>query len=362
MRVGTWEEQQQPPGKGSKQRRREQNLMKCRLSGVKRIAVFRALQLGDMLCAVPALRALRSRFPGATVCLVGLPWADSFAERYRWLVDDFMAFPGWPGLPEQSFSLNEISKFLAAAQRRKFNLALQMHGSGEVTNEIVRLFRAGDCAGFMPAGCSVAPGRCFIPYPSGHELRRCLALVYALGAQAESEEMEFPLLPSDYRQYEQLVQSWAVHGTGYVCVHPGARYKDRRWPPSNFSAVVHSLQELGEHVVITGSAEETAVAEEVAAASGTGSVHNIAGRTSLGGLAAIIKKAKLLICNDTGVSHLAAAVGTPSIVVFSGSEQDRWAPLDTKRHLAVCGGGASSVDEVNSSANAFLRKEVRDAA
>ena len=122
------------------------------------LVIFRALQLGDMLCAVPALRALRAALPTTCITLVGLPWAVQFAERFPDYIDDFVAFPGHHSLPEQPVRNDGVAAFYSAMRQQQFDLALQMHGSGEVTNVIVQSFGA-KCVRVWLAGASHRPRR-----------------------------------------------------------------------------------------------------------------------------------------------------------------------------------------------------------
>jgi ADP-heptose:LPS heptosyltransferase len=101
-----------------------------------------------------------------------------------------------------------------------------------------------------------------------------------------------------------------------------------------FAQVGEALAGAGWAVVVTGAAEEAELAASLARCM-RAPVLDFAGRTSLGGLAQLIARAALIVCNDTGVSHVAAAVGTPSVVVCCGADPERWAPLDRARHRVL---------------------------
>ncbi len=301
----------------------------------ERIAVLRALQLGDMLCAVPALRALRRAFPRTQITLVGLPWAREFAARFAHLVDAFIEFPGYPGLPERAVDLAGLPRFFAAAQAARFDVALQMHGSGVITNPVLVGMGARINAGFHAEGQWCPDPHRFFPWPdTGHEIERCLALIAYLGVPLAGKGLEFPLDDRDVDAASALMAAHGLRPGEYVCLHPGSQLASRRWPPQSFGAVAAQLAALDLRVVLTGSASERAITRAVAAAAGC-EVADLAGATSLGAVAAVIAGARLLVCNDTGVSHIAAALGVPSVVVCCGADPERWAPLDARRHRVV---------------------------
>ena len=300
-----------------------------------RVVLFRALNLGDLLCTVPALRALRRAAPGAGVTLVGLPWASAFVERFAAYIDEFVEFPGHPEMPERLADSGALETFLARMRARGFDLAIQMHGSGEISNGIVKAFGARREAGYYPEGRVAPQGGTWLPWRAGvHEIDRYVSLMAAIGAAAAGTDLEFPVSAADSDEVRGLAPAWLSDGTPYVVIHPGARMASRRWPVERFAAVAGRLAGEGMRVAVTGSASEawlTAIVATAARAHGA----DLAGATSLGGLAWIVGNARAVVTNDTGMSHVAAAVRTPSVVIASGSEVERWRPLDRERHRVL---------------------------
>jgi ADP-heptose:LPS heptosyltransferase len=300
-----------------------------------RIVVFRALVLGDMLCMIPAMRALRRALPEAHIALVCLPWAGELVDRFPHYFDDFIPFPGFPGLPEREFDVAGFPRFLQRVQSEKFDLALQLHGSGSFVNPLVAMFGARRSAGFTLPGEYTPDSEFFIEYPDDiPEVWRHLRVMEHLGIAPAGAELELPVTEADRAELASIPRAEDLLESPYVCIHPGARYLSRRWMPERFARVADLLASEGYRMVITGAASELPLAAAVSEAM-THEHLNVAGKTSLGSLTALVAGARLLICNDTGVSHVAAAVKTQSVVIVTGSDPSRWAPLDRERHQLV---------------------------
>ncbi|WP_409518745.1 glycosyltransferase family 9 protein [Paraburkholderia sp. LEh10] len=302
--------------------------------GPQRIVVFRALQLGDMLCSVPALRALRRAAPHAHIALIGLPWAQTFIDRYSDLLDELIVFPGATGFPEQREDDSALPAFTHAMRERCFDLAVQLHGSGAIANDIVCSFNARANAGFVQHD-EIQRAGCFIEWPDTlPEPHRYLALTHAMGAPFEADALSFDLTAADDDDYAALAAANGIEAHRLVLVHPGAQLPSRRWPVARFAHVADSLAADGWQIAVTGTAAEAPLTAAVLGLMAAPALH-LAGSTSLGSLAALVERARLVVCNDTGISHIAAAMRTPSVVIASGSDTRRWAPLNRERHRVL---------------------------
>ncbi len=308
---------------------------------VSRIAVLRALSLGDMVCATRALNALRAKFPQATITLVGQAWAAGWASRIE-AIDEFIALPPHP-LTGEASSPDAWQAFISRMREMRFDLALQMHGSGSISNGIVLQWRARHTLVFHEPQVAPPAGACGMPWPDrGSEplrLLRLLRLIEPLGMPEEAMgaiSLSHPVTDDDRFKLAALLEACGRapgRGTGWVCVHPGSKWRSRRWPVARFAQVARELSERGHDILLTGAQAERPLIEEISRQ--VPHAINLCGRTDLWTLGAAIEGARLLVCNDTGVSHIAAALGVPSVVISCGSEVARWSPADPLRHRVL---------------------------
>ncbi len=289
----------------------------------RKVAVVRAMRIGDFVCATPALCALRAALPQAEITFIGLAFTRDLAARLPYL-DRFIEFPGFPGLAEQVFDARRALDFFVQRQAEEFDLAIQMNGSGVYANPFTLMLGARVTAGWVRPGDP--PGRldAALPFPErGQEVERVLGLTSFLGAPSQGDVTEFPLWPEDETAAGDLLAG--VNGP-LIGLHPGAREEGKRWAPERFAQAGRELiRRLGGTAVIVGGSDEKAAAERIHRAIDAPCL-NLTGRTSLPVLGAVLARLSLLITNDSGPAHIAYALAVPTVTIFGDSDPARWGP------------------------------------
>src|SRR6185503_6729166 len=161
-----------------------------------RIAVFRARPgLGDMLLAIPALRALRGTAPRAHITLIALESSRWLVERFGTYVNTLLPFPGFPGLGEREVDVRETTRFLAEAQEEHFDLVIQLHNGGVSANAFAELLGARRTAGLVEEHLERFDEDFYVAVrPDEPEEEALLRVVIHLGARpTRGTELEFPI-------------------------------------------------------------------------------------------------------------------------------------------------------------------------
>lgn len=273
---------------------------------VARIAVLRANSLGDLLFAVPALDALRAAYPSAEIVLLGRPWHAEFVVGRVEAVDRVEVAPDVEGSRPA-----DNADFFARMGKERFDLALQLHGGGRNSNPIVRRLGARVTAGLRTPDAE--PLDRWVPYIYYQsEVFRLLDAVETVGATPCGIEPRLCVLDRDRREADAAVEG---DGRPLVALHPGASEGRRRWPAARFAAVGDALASAGAQVVVTGTADEAELVDDVLDAMRCDST-GLAGRLSVGGLAGLLARCEVVVANDTGPLHVAAAVGAATVGVY----------------------------------------------
>jgi ADP-heptose:LPS heptosyltransferase len=201
------------------------------------------------------------RTPVLVLAFIGLPWARELCERLAY-IDDFIAFPGFPGLPEIEPQLERIPELFARARASRFDLIVQMHGSGALVNPIVVACGARACAGFYRAGeyCPrpTALYRMARTWHRNHSLSEAYRGAWLADA-GRSDRLSAQRGRSAFRENPRAFARAAP-----LCVHPLRRPAAiARWPPERFARVAAELTARGYTIVFTGTASETELVTRV---------------------------------------------------------------------------------------------------
>jgi ADP-heptose:LPS heptosyltransferase len=307
-----------------------------RVEGTRpRVLALRALGLGDFCTAVPALRALRHAYPEHELVLAAPAWQAPLARLAH--VDRFASTQALAPLPRRETAPE---------------VAVNLHGRGpQSTRSLIDIAPDRLICYRHP----VVPETDHCPRWSHdeHEVARWCRLLDTHGIAADPNQLDL-----DRPNARPVAE-------GAVVVHPGAAAGSRRWPATRFTAVVRRLIDENQRVVITGTTDETPIADEIVAGAGTslaGGLLNSCGRTTIDELCATVASARAVISNDTGVAHLAYAYRIPSVVLFGPSRPDRWGPPPGP-HVALWSGhtGDPHADQLDAGLATITPADVLDA-
>lgn len=263
------------------------------------LVALRALGLGDLLTAVPALRALVRAYPGhrrVLVTPVGLAPLVGLVGGWNRVVDA----RGLEALP---------------AECHGADLAVNLHGRGPESHRLLLATRPGRMVAF--AHPSVPESREMPPWvPDEHEVGRWCRLVAAAGAEANPNDLD-------------LRPPWmglSPPRPDLTIIHPGGKSPSRRWPAERWGEVAAAERAAGRQVLVTGTAAETRITAEVVGRAGLPPRSDLGGQTTLLRLVQLVSSAGRVLCADTGVGHLATALRVPSVVLFGPSDPAVWGP------------------------------------
>lgn len=285
----------------------------------KKVLVLQSAFLGDSLLTIPLLRRLKELLPGARVTVLTLEKTAPIFRDCGWadevLVDDKRGRHG--GV----FGPGRIAGELKA---RGFDLAVIPHRS-------LRSALVAWLAGIpRRVGFSTSAGRFLltdaVPFSwLMHDLERNLALVLPLGAGAgaapSADEPRYLVPPKALP--EALAANLAAAGVGpgdrLVGVHPGAAWATKRWLPERYAELCRRLRAEGAKAVLIGGPTDAALCAAIAKDSGA---VDLAGRTDLDQLKALMGRLSLFVTNDSGPMHLAAAAGVPTVAIFGPTTRE----------------------------------------
>ncbi len=298
--------------------------------GVHKIAVLRANFLGDFIFCLPALEALRSSYPHAEIVFLGKPWHQALLVDRPGPVDRVIVVPPSGGVrlePEGFASPEELESFFERMREERFDLALQLHGGGRYSNPFVLNLGARLTAGLRAP--DAAPLDLWVPYIYYQsEVLRFLEVASLVGARAPHLEPRLHILPRDLAEADQVAPE---QDRPLAVLHPGANDTRRRWPVEHFAAVGDRLAEAGAHVIVTGTEPERPLVSAVV----SGMRHpaqEACAVLSVGGLAGLLSRSSVLVSNDSGPLHLAAAVGAATVGIYWCGNLINAGPLTRTRH------------------------------
>lgn len=273
------------------------------LSGMKVLLVQTSF-LGDVVLSTPLIAALKGLYPHAQLWFLGTKLACEIVRGDPLLAgtiafDKNGAEAGLRGL------LNKAREI----RQHNFHIVYSLQRSAR-TSILLKLSAIPERIGFAEAGFSFLYTDRRPRLKLEHEVERNLSL---LGAAAKQVSSELRLFISENEPICPDVRRWTGAGQTYTVVVPGSAWHTKAWSAERYHETVVALMQRGQNVLVLGSPSERSICEQVS--NGTGCV-NLGGSTSIAEFVALIRAARLVVCNDSFALHVASAFKVPTVVAF----------------------------------------------
>jgi lipopolysaccharide heptosyltransferase II len=298
----------------------------------RRILVIDLDNLGDLLLATPAIRALRRRFPEATLDVLVTEYAAPVLRGNPHITEILTCDKRIVQAP-----LRQRAALACRLRRRRYDLGLvlEAHWGYAGFAELLLAFagvprRIGRDLGKHKDLLTAA-----VPIRRQHWIDTYLEVAAAAGAVPDGDEMDFPVSPADEAACAAWRQEHRVAHFAPILLFPGGAQHliSRRWNPEGFAAVGDALASAwGAPAVIIGGAAEADLAAGLAQRMRAPAL-SAAGVLSLGATGALLRRCRLFLTNDSGPLHIAAAVGAPTVAILGPTDPAVFGPRGTPHEI-----------------------------
>lgn len=304
----------------------------------ERILVVRADRIGDMILTTPIFKPLKERYPLAHITCLASTLSSQLIERNPYIDSIIKYDPPWFDRPEKNKLIRDYLNILRLLRTQKFNMAIDLRGN--IFNFFFLMFLAGirQRVSFDAAfGAFLLTHT--VPFIRGkHETDYFFDIVKALGGKPEPEPQPVLILAEGERKYaEKFFYSQNItQDDVIIALHPGAGENRifKRWPEDRYCELGKVLvKRFNAKIIITGSKAEIDLASRIRNQIGENAILAAGEICHLKHLAAVLKKCYVCIGTSTGTIHVAAAMGTPVIVLCGPEDPRRWRPLGNNHIL-----------------------------
>jgi ADP-heptose:LPS heptosyltransferase len=313
--------------------------MDPRWRDVRRVLIVRLDNLGDVILATPAIRALRERFAEARLTLLASPVGAQVADLNPDLDDAIVYRAPWMD-PDAQLDQNPSreASIIAEIRRRGFDGAVVFGSYHQSALPAAYLSYVAGIplrhATSIDGPGSLLTSRHRHPDRPIHEVKRGLDLVRGLGIETSCDDLVLRPREDDLVWAREAVDCLRHGHEPVIAIHPGCSCPSRTYPPDHFAQAAKALcQELGARLVWTGGPDEIGLVDVIRSKIDDPGL-NLAGTTDLSHLAATLAACDLAITNNSGPMHVAAAVGTPVIALFAlTNPPEEWHPWKVPHRL-----------------------------